>query len=127
MALPVVLAGLIVASALGKIIGTGASIYQTYQETENADVVNNYVKNYGLGYYAENTRYWNDYIQRHHLGGRDVKYPYRMGYNYNMGGIYSADASLKNNELSRQMSWFRLLGGGGLGQGPSLYRGLGGE
>lgn len=127
MALPVVLAGLIVASALGKIIGTGASIYGTYESTKNTDVVNEYMKNYGMGYYEENNRFWNDYIQRHHLGGRTIKYPYRLGMEYNLSSVYGAEASLKNNELSRNLSWFRLLGGGGLGQGPSLYRGIGGD
>lgn len=127
MVLPVALAGLIVAGAIGKIISTGAGIYQTYESTKNADVVNEYGVKYGQGYYEENTRYWNDYVRRHHLQGRQVKYPYRTGYEYNLSGLYSGQMALRNNELSRNMSWFRLLGSGGLGQGPSFYRGLYGE
>lgn len=124
MALPVVLAGLLVASALGRMISTGAGIYQTYETTKNADKVNEYGLNFGRGYYAENTRFWNDYIRRHHLEGREIKYPYRSGYIYNQSGIYSAESALQNNEISRNLAWFRLLGGGGIGAGPQLYRGL---
>lgn len=127
MALPVALAGLIVAGAIGRIISTGISIYQTQETTKNADVANQYMVDYSSGYYDENTRFWNDYIQRHHLGGREIKYPYRSGYNYNLSSLYTGQMALKNNELSRELSWYRLLGGGGLGQGPSFYRGLYGE
>lgn len=127
MALPVALAGLIVAGAIGRIISTGISIYQTQETTKNADVANQYMVDYSSGYYDENTRFWNDYIQRHHLGGREIKYPYRSGYNYNLSSLYTGQMALKNNELSRDLSWYRLLGGGGLGQGPSFYRGLYGE
>lgn len=124
MALPVALAGLIVAGALGRIASTMAGIYQTQETTRNADFVNNYGVNYGNGYWNENARYWDDYIRRHHLGSREIKYPYRTGYEYNLSGLYSAQMSLRNNEINRNLSWFRLLGGGGIGQGPSLYRGL---
>lgn len=127
MVLPVALAGLIVAGAIGKLISTGAGIYQTYESTKNADVVNEYGVNYGKGYYEENSRFWNDYIRRHHLQERQVKYPYRTGYEYNLSGLYSSEMALRNNELNRNMSWFRLLGSGGLGQGPTFYRGLYGE
>lgn len=127
MALPVALAGLIVAGAIGRIISTGISIYQTQETTKNADVANQYMVDYSSGYYDENSRFWNDYIQRHHLGGREIKYPYRSGYNYNLSSLYTGQMALKNNELSRDLSWYRLLGGGGLGQGPSFYRGLYGE
>lgn len=127
MALPVALAGLIVAGAIGRIISTGISIYQTQETTKNADVANQYMVDYSSGYYDENSRFWNDYIQRHHLGGREIKYPYRSGYNYNLSSLYTGQMALKNNELSRELSWYRLLGGGGLGQGPSFYRGLYGE
>lgn len=128
MALPAVLAGLIVAGAIGRIISTSAGIYQTQESTKNADYVNKYGVEYASGYRDENTRYWNDYIRRHHLDGRQIRYPYRTGYEYNLSQLYSSQMSLRNNELNRNMSWFRLFGGGGLGQGPSFYRGLyGGE
>lgn len=124
MPIPVALAGLMVAGAIGRIISTGASIYQTYVETENADKVNEYNLKYGVGYYDENTRFWNDYIQRHHLGRRNTRYPYRTGVEFDRSRIYSPEAFLKNNEVNRSLSWFRLLGGGGIGQGAGLYRGL---
>lgn len=128
MPIPVALAGLILASAIGRVISTGAGIYQTYETTKNADEVNEYGVKYGQGYYDENTRFWRDYIQRHHIGGREIRYPFRTGYEYNLSALYGAQASLRNNELNRNMSWFRLLGSGGVGQGPSFYRGLyGGE
>lgn len=126
MALPVALAGLIVAGAVGRIVSTMAGIYQTQETTRNADFVNNYGVNYGSGYYNENSRYWDDYIGRHHLSNRQIRYPYRSGYEYNLSSLYSAQMSLRNNEINRNLSWFRLLGGGGLGQGPSLYRGFNG-
>lgn len=128
MALPAVLAGLILAGAIGRVISTGVGIYETHETTKNADKVNEYNLEYGKGYYDENTRFWNDYIQRHHLGGRSIRYPYRTGFEYDRSRIYSPEAFLKNNEINRNLSWYRLLGSGGLGQGPSFYRGLyGGE
>lgn len=124
MAVPVVLAGLLVASAIGKIISSGASIYQTYETTKNSDVVNEYAVNYSRGYYNENTRFWEDYIRRHHLERRNVRYPYRVGENYNLSSLYAGEMAIRNNEINRNLSWFRLLGSGGVGQGPTLYRGL---
>lgn len=124
MALPIALAGLIVAGAIGRIISTSAGIYQTYETTKYADNVNNYGVYYGSKYKQENDRFWDDYVQRHHLERRDVRYPLRSGYEYNLSSLYSSQMALKTNEVNRNMSWFRLLGGGGLGQGPSIYRGF---
>lgn len=118
------LAGLVVAAALGKIIGAGASIYQTYKSTEESDKANRYVQQYTSGYRDENERFWQQYIARHHLENREILYPYRTGYNYNLASLYSSQAALRNNELSRNMSWFNLVRAGS-SVGPSLYRGLG--
>lgn len=122
--IPAVLAGLIVAGAIGRMIQTGASIYETAQSTKNSDIVNEYGENYAKGYRDENSRYWNEYIRRHHLGNREIKYPYRTGYEYNLSSLYGYQIAQKNNELSRRMSAFRVFGSGGIGQGPTLYRGL---
>lgn len=118
------LAGLVVASAIGKLIGAGASIYQTYESTKESDKANRYVEGYSSGYRDENERYWQQYIARHHLGNREVVYPYRTGYNYNLASLYSSQAAQRNNELARNMSWFNLVRTGS-SIGPSLYRGLG--
>lgn len=120
-----VLVGLFAAAALGKIIGSAADIYQTYQHTENSDEVNRYVRDYSRGYKEENDRFWQQYIARHHLEKREVLYPYRTGYHYNLANLYSSNAALSNNELSRNMSWFGLLRSG-TSVGPTLYRGTGG-
>lgn len=120
-----VLVGLFAAAALGKLIGAGASIYETYKSTENSDKVNKYVQNYSSGYREENERFWNQYIARHHLQNREILYPYRTGYNYNLANLYASESALGNNELSRNMSWFNLVRAG-TSVGPTLYRGIGG-
>lgn len=119
-----VLVGLFAAAALGKLISAGASIYETYQKTENSDEVNRYVQNYSSGYREENERFWQQYIARHHLQNREILYPYRTGYNYNLADLYSSNAALNNNQLSRNMSWFNLVRTG-TSVGPTLYRGFG--
>lgn len=120
MAVPLLAAAAVIA-ALGKIISAGANVYQTYESTSNTDTVNRYVRDFSKGYYDENDRYWQQYIARHHLQNRQVLYPYRTGYNYNLTNLYSSQAALNNNELARNMSWFGLLRTG-TSVGPSLSR-----
>lgn len=120
MAFPVI-AALVGLAALGKIASAAAGVYSTYESTANLDRVNSYSRDFSKGYYDENTRFWDQYISRHHLKNREILYPYRSGFNYNLSNMYSSEASLANNELSRNTSWFRLLGAG-TSVGPSIYR-----
>lgn len=122
MAVPV-LAALVGLAALGKMINSVAGVYGTYKQTENSDRVYDYSLNYAKGYYSENDRYWQQYISRHHLQNREILYPFRTGYHYNLSNLYSAQAGLDNNQLSRNLSWFKLLGTG-TSIGPSIYRSM---
>lgn len=124
----VILAFPIIAVAIGAaaLSSAGWNIYQTHQSTKKSDEIYEYSRNYQQAFYEENSRFWDDYIKRHHLEKRQIKYPYRTGYNFNRTGIMGADAGLYNDDLSRTGSYFRAgstaLGLAGLYRAPTTYR-----
>lgn len=109
LALPFLIAAAMLTSAL---IDGAWNIYQTDQVTKEQDKAYNQISTYQKGYYDENTRYFSEYIRRHHLEGREIVYPYRTGFNYDLSKMYSADANLVNNSLNRTGSYVRALTGG---------------
>lgn len=77
------------------------SVYSTQQSTAASDRALEYTKNYVSGAYRENTRYWDDYVKRHHLEKREIMYPYRTGFNYDLSKVYTSDARLVSNDMAR--------------------------
>lgn len=85
-------------------------IYQTNQSTKVNDKTLEYVNDFYSGAERENTQFWQDYIRRHHLEGRQVLYPYRTGFNYNRSPMLSSEAGLYSNSLARQGSYLNAAG-----------------
>lgn len=118
----------IIAVAIGAAAAASAgwNIYQTHKSTEKSDEILDYTGEFYRGHYQENTNFWQEYIRRHHLQNRSIKYPYRTGYNFNRASIMSADAGLYNNELNRYGSYFRAgstaLGLAGLYRPSNTYK-----
>lgn len=112
----------IAAAAMGaaSLIQNGWNIYSTYKRTSGYDRAYNYTLDYHKGYNAENTRYWENYIRRHHLDRRTVLYPYRTGMNYDLSRMYSAEANINANKYARYDAWMKLATGG-MKAGASLY------
>lgn len=98
MPFPLIAVAAIASSAL---INGAWNAYQTHQSTYASDKAYAFRSSYELGASLENRRFWSDYIRRHHLEGREILYPYRTGYNYDLSKMYTADAALVNNRLNR--------------------------
>lgn len=102
MPVPMVIAGAVIGSA---VVSALSNIYQTKKTSDVYDKAYNYNYGFQTGAYSENQRYFEDYIRRHHLGGRTIKYPYRTGYLYDMSKMYTAIAGLNANKVNRMMSY----------------------
>lgn len=110
MAAPLVLAAMVLGST---ILQNAWNIYGTYKTTELKDQQLRYTRDYQGAFYNENTRFWNDYIKRHHLEKRQIMYPYRTGFNYDLSKMYSAERDLDINSFNRKSSIVNgLLGSG---------------
>lgn len=72
--------------------------------TRNTDVATRYSADYSRAFYAENDRFWNDYIRAHHLEGREIKYPYRTGFIPDKTRLYTSESQLQNNVVARSRS-----------------------
>ena len=115
--------------ALGIMAGASAvgALYQAYatdKQTRASDVAYQYSADYSRAFYGENDRFWADYIRLHHLGDREIKYPYRLGMNPDMTKLFMADAHLTGNEWMRRAGY--VNGGasavrGGAFVGGKLY------
>lgn len=81
------------------------NIYATEETTSNNDRVADYNVQYQTGALYENEKYFDRYIRAHHIQNREIMFPYRTGYNYNLGSLYSNEAALSNNAIARQGSW----------------------
>lgn len=107
-------------------IGIGAAmsawqIYQTDETTKANDKVLDYTNEFYSGAENENSRFWQEYIRRHHLEKRSIMYPYRTGYNFNRSSLLSSEAGLYSNSLSRQGSYVYGVGRTSIG-GLYAYR-----
>lgn len=79
-------AGAILASALAN-IGLSYSDYKAVQRQSD------YITGYNRDYQIENARFFHDYKVAHHWSDRrEIRYPYRSGYIYNMSNVYGADS-----------------------------------
>lgn len=95
------IAGMILASVLMSSIG---NIYTTDRSTKAHDKQYRWIESYQNGAFEENARYFNDYMVKHHIANRAIKYPYRAGYNYDLSKLYGAQAGLYSNALYRANS-----------------------
>lgn len=107
-------------------IGIGAAmsawqIYQTDQSTKANDEVLRYTNDFYSGAERENNQFWQEYIRRHHLEGRQIMYPYRTGFEFNRAPLLSSEAGLYSNSLSRQGSYVYGVGRTAIG-GLYAYR-----
>lgn len=88
-----------------------------YNATESAI---DYEKDFYGGAYLENKRFWDDYRRAHGWNSkRQIKYPYRTGYNYNLSALQNAGV----REVSAKNSVYRSLASGIVPFG--FYRGGG--
>lgn len=114
----------------GALVGTtlvgGLVSYSNYKATKRAT---DYTEAYYNGAYRENLKYWSDYRRAHHWSrNREIRYPYRTGYEYNLSGMYNAGA----RQVSAKNSVYRALIGGivpiamyrNSGYNPSRYVGM---
>lgn len=118
MVVPLVIAGAIVGSA---VVSAIAQMYTTYKSTGEYDKAYNYTNAFYNGASAENERYFEDYIRKHHISNRDIRYPYRTGYNFDMSKVLTSNAGLNANSYNRYNS---IVQGGSrvVGAGASGYR-----
>lgn len=110
MVAPLVVPALFLLSSL--IMG-GIDIYSSMQTTSANDRVQNYVNDFYSGAQLENKKYFDDYIRRHHLTEREIKYPYRVGMNFDASKIYSSGSNLVSNEYRRIGSIAHGIGNSG--------------
>lgn len=114
----------------GALVGTtivgGLVSYSNYKSTKQAT---DYAQDFYNGSYKENLRFWSDYRRAHHWNPRrEIRYPYRTGYNYNLQGMYNAGV----REVSAKNSVYRSIASGlvpvamwrGSGHNPSRYVGM---
>ena len=103
MAVPVALVAFAVASALSAV----STIYSTEVNTRSQDAVSQYTSGYELGAMLENERYFKDYLAKHHIADRGIKYPYRTGVNFNQSRYFKAEANIMGNKASRLSAYTR--------------------
>lgn len=96
---------LLAISAASSAISALYSAYSTDKATEQSDRSAQYQADYSSALYSENETFWADYIRRHHLEGRTIKYPYRTGLVPNMSALYGAEATLTTNDILRSQAW----------------------
>lgn len=94
-----------IAAAISSLVEGIWNIYATEETTSNNDRVAAYNQQYQLGALYENQKYFDRYIRAHHIQNREIMFPYRTGYNFNLGSLYSSEATLANNAIARQGSW----------------------
>lgn len=107
---------------LGAMIGTqvqstAVDLYNNNRVQQASDLTAQFQRDFYQGSFNENTRFWNDYIRRHHLSDRAIRYPYRTGYNFNLTGLYDAERIFTSNDALRLGSYFtgasRIANAGG--------------
>lgn len=86
-------------------VSTAFDIFSTHQTTKASDQAARYTQDFYNGSFTENSRFWQDYIRKHHLEGREIKYPYRTGMNYNMSQLYGSESALTSNRYARYGSY----------------------
>lgn len=125
MVAPLVLAGIFLAAAA---IDSMYNVYSSHESKNAANKANSYIADYTNGAMAENSRYFEDYIRKHHLSGRDIKYPYRTGMNYNASALYGAEYSNRLADLNLYGSYVHggtsiaRAGAGGYYMANRMYR-----
>ena len=118
---------LLAAGMLGtSILSAGWNIYDTTRRSDSAKSIYDYTSNFYQGAYDENNRFFADYLRKHHIEDRKIRYPYRAGYYYNLSGLYNSQYNLKSLEWNKQTSWVNgLLGVGRSGLMGYATSGLG--
>lgn len=99
---PLVLAALMLALTAADV---GYNVYSTNKTTKASDEVNKYLGEFYGGQLQENMAFWDRYIRAHHLEGRQIRFPYRTGMNFNEKGILNADFGSLYNQYARYGSY----------------------
>lgn len=97
-------------AAAAAVAGTSLVGYLTarsnYRSTKKAV---DYAEEFYSGYNRENSRFWADYRRAHHWSSRrQIKYPYRTGYYYNLSSLQNAGV----RKVSSKNAVYRALAGG---------------
>jgi len=93
-----------------------ASLYAAKQNYRATRRLVHYQTRYYTGAYRENQKFWEDYVRRHHLENRVLRYPYRRGYYYNLSALYGANVRAVNSRSGLLTAGYRMMAP------ASLYR-----
>lgn len=96
----------IAASAAISAVQALYNAYSTKKSTEAQDNALRYQADYANSFADNTALYASDYISRHHLQGRTIKYPYVTNMVANYSGYQSAVARLYANDRARRASYY---------------------
>lgn len=86
-------------------VQAGYNIYSTDRTTKASDAYNSYLSQFYGGKASETQRFFEDYIRKHHLQGREIRYPYRSGLVADYSKVLGAASSSAANRYGRYGSY----------------------